>query len=270
MIITACIKACLHYLHPECREAGCSPLSVSLISDLFSEGRRGLATGIFHWGIYVGYGASYAMGVYTTQADILGYGWRACYIIAGAPGIVLGVLLLITKDQTRGTLIADQQNEGNDEKIALKHDNIDLAVASAEGSHLCNTFRAFCQPVVLALFLAAAFRHSGMGINPQTPLKISLITSLIFQLDLLSHITQGSTFKPIFRWWMWALGCLGYPSSVVPLVWSWEGSFRTGLCKNSACLQDSGFLEPFWLEHIIRHENIFITFLLLAFYYLIF
>ena len=49
------------------REAACSPIGVSLISDLFSAESRGAATGIFHWGIYFGYGLSYVIGVYVPK-----------------------------------------------------------------------------------------------------------------------------------------------------------------------------------------------------------
>ena len=39
-------------------ESACSPLSVSLISDLYSDRQRGLATGILHLGVYLGFGMS--------------------------------------------------------------------------------------------------------------------------------------------------------------------------------------------------------------------
>lgn len=39
-------------------ESACSPLSVSLISDLYTDQHRGLATGILHLGVYLGFGMS--------------------------------------------------------------------------------------------------------------------------------------------------------------------------------------------------------------------
>lgn len=55
------------------RNAACSPLAASMISDLFPPKQRALAMAIFVWGIYIGYGFSYAIGNYVTEANILGY-----------------------------------------------------------------------------------------------------------------------------------------------------------------------------------------------------
>ncbi len=59
---------------------------MSLISDFFGDNQRGTATGIFHWGVYFGYGLSYAVGVYVTASNMFGLGWRMCYLMAGIPG----------------------------------------------------------------------------------------------------------------------------------------------------------------------------------------
>ena len=43
-----------------------------MISDMFPPQLRGLAMSIFTWGIYFGYGISYAIGNYVSAADIMG------------------------------------------------------------------------------------------------------------------------------------------------------------------------------------------------------
>lgn len=43
-------------------EAGCNPIATSLIADYFSIELRGAALGIYNWGIYSGYSASFAIG----------------------------------------------------------------------------------------------------------------------------------------------------------------------------------------------------------------
>ena len=35
-------------------------------------------------------------GIYITKADILGYGWRAPYVLASVPGLLVAVLILLT------------------------------------------------------------------------------------------------------------------------------------------------------------------------------
>jgi MFS family permease len=79
-------------------ESVCRPVSSALIAEIFNPTSRGLANGILSWGVYYGYGLAYVYGIYITNADILGYSWRASYIIAGAPGFIIGLLLCTQKD----------------------------------------------------------------------------------------------------------------------------------------------------------------------------
>nr|XP_027236529.1 protein spinster homolog 1-like [Penaeus vannamei] len=60
-------------------ESGFSPACSSMISDMFPEAKRALALGIFNWGIYFGYGLSYAVGNFITAADIAGMRKKASY-----------------------------------------------------------------------------------------------------------------------------------------------------------------------------------------------
>jgi len=79
-------------------ESVCRPVSSALIAEIFDPTSRGLANGILSWGVYYGYGLAYVYGIYITNADILGHSWRASYIIAGAPGFIIGLLLCLQKD----------------------------------------------------------------------------------------------------------------------------------------------------------------------------
>lgn len=54
------------------REAACTPLTASIVADMFGKRSRGLAMSVFNWGIYVGYGLAFAVGNYVPEADILG------------------------------------------------------------------------------------------------------------------------------------------------------------------------------------------------------
>lgn len=76
-------------------EAGCTPFAASIITDYFTTETRGLAIGIYNWGIYMGYSLAYAFGNFITLADINGQGWRWSFFLSGAPGILLGILILI-------------------------------------------------------------------------------------------------------------------------------------------------------------------------------
>jgi sugar phosphate permease len=59
---------------------------------------RGSAMGFFNWGIYLGYSLSFVL-----IAAERALGWRVVYYIAGTPGLVVAVLLLVTViDPPRG------------------------------------------------------------------------------------------------------------------------------------------------------------------------
>ena len=75
--------------------------SGSLIADLFSSSSRGVANGIFSWGVYYGYGLAFVIGIYGTQADIMGFGWRAPYVLVAIPGIIIAILLATTVKDPR-------------------------------------------------------------------------------------------------------------------------------------------------------------------------
>ena len=49
-------------------EAVCRPVAGSMLFELFSPSGRGLANGIFSWGVYYGYSLAFVLGIYMTQA----------------------------------------------------------------------------------------------------------------------------------------------------------------------------------------------------------
>ena len=74
-------------------EAALRPAGSSLIPELFEPQARGQANGIFSWGIYFGYGLTFTLGNYLAPADVLGYGWRAAFVIGCLPGVIFAFLI---------------------------------------------------------------------------------------------------------------------------------------------------------------------------------
>lgn len=80
-------------------EAGGSPTSLSLISDLFPPNKRSTAVGCFFLSNAFGATASIFIGGFVTAQ----YGWRTAMLVAGAPGLILAVLFFLTvKEPKRG------------------------------------------------------------------------------------------------------------------------------------------------------------------------
>ncbi len=79
-------------------EAGSGPASHSLIADLFPPERRSGALGIFGMSIPLGALIAYAGGGWIVE----NMSWRAAFIAAGAPGLVIGLIVWFTVRDPRG------------------------------------------------------------------------------------------------------------------------------------------------------------------------
>jgi predicted MFS family arabinose efflux permease len=71
-------------------EAGCSPTSLSLLSDYFPPHRRGTAVAFFGLGNTLGITAGLAAGGWLGEL----IGWRGAFVIVGLPGLILAALIL--------------------------------------------------------------------------------------------------------------------------------------------------------------------------------
>jgi len=70
-------------------EAAGVPPSQSMIADMFEPAARPRAMGVFATGTYIGIFAGYFVGGWVSQY----YGWRAAFLVAGLPGLLLALLL---------------------------------------------------------------------------------------------------------------------------------------------------------------------------------
>ena len=44
---------------------------------------------------FIFYSLAFVLGLYMTEADIFGYGWRSVYVICAIPGLVMAVLIAL-------------------------------------------------------------------------------------------------------------------------------------------------------------------------------
>jgi MFS family permease len=80
-------------------EAGLTPATHSILSDLFPPRQRAFAMGIYSSGVYIGLLLGLSMGGYLAQR----LGWRETFVIAGLPGLAVAVLLRLTiREPQRG------------------------------------------------------------------------------------------------------------------------------------------------------------------------
>ena len=82
-------------------EAGGTPPSQSVIADYFPHARRSTAIALFNSAVALGTFLGFLMGGYVNQW----WGWRAAFLVAGAPGLIMAVVLKLTvKEPVRGRI----------------------------------------------------------------------------------------------------------------------------------------------------------------------
>ena len=79
-------------------EAAYATIAPALLADAFPIEKRGRVLAVFFSAIPIGSAAGYIVG----GAVAAHFGWRAAFWIAGAPGLLLAMLLLAVKDPPRG------------------------------------------------------------------------------------------------------------------------------------------------------------------------
>ena len=79
-------------------EASCAPAANSLIGDLFPPRIRSVALSVFMLGLPIGLFLSYRVSGLIAHA----YGWRAAFLFACVPGLILAVLALKLPEPARG------------------------------------------------------------------------------------------------------------------------------------------------------------------------
>ena len=111
-------------------EASYAVVTPSLVSDLYPPDQRGRALAIFYAAIPAGTALGYALG----GSVGVTLGWRAGFLIAGVPGALLGLTLLLLREPTRGAF--DKADAGQATPLAFRPS---LRALVARRSYLFNT-----------------------------------------------------------------------------------------------------------------------------------
>ena len=161
-------------------EAGGSPPSHSIISDMYPKEERASALGVYSMGIPFGIMAAFfataaIMGASSDEVD-----WRRIFIFLGVTGIVLaGIVKLVLKEPVRGAM------EANDEKSSDKTPFFESLKILLK----IPTWWAMCFGIAFGSFVSYA--KGGF----QTKFLVTLDPSFDFQtLVILLGIINGTTY----------------------------------------------------------------------------
>ncbi|MFV3074903.1 MFS transporter [Niveispirillum fermenti] len=140
-------------------EAGSTPASISLIGDYFPPARRATAMAILSSGSTLGILISFALGGWLNEW----LGWRATFLAAGVPGVLLAVMLVLTvREPVRGA--RDAAGAAPPPSLSMLRTmghlwRIPLFRQTVVAAIFCN----FCVFAVLAWAPAYAVRSFGLG-----------------------------------------------------------------------------------------------------------
>lgn len=141
-------------------EAGCSPPSLTLISDYFPRRERGLAMGIFSLGIPLGSMIGLIGGGWAAQH----FGWRGALLLVGLPGLLLALAFKLTvREPPRG--MAEGRAAAPLPSAPLR-DVAKCLLAKPTYIHLIlgASLAAFCSVGVLVWFPAFFMRSYHVGL----------------------------------------------------------------------------------------------------------
>lgn len=103
-------------------EAALSPCAMSIISDMFPEGKRGRAIAVYSCALTIAAATSYYLGAklleWATVTDTTGMvlidglrPWQVVLVLVGLPGIILSIFMFFTKEPKRRVSVHEGQGE---------------------------------------------------------------------------------------------------------------------------------------------------------------
>jgi len=93
-----------------------TPTSMSLLSDSFPSKRMGFAAGFYYMGVPIGVGVSLLIAGYLGES----LGWRNCFYLLGAIGLVLGLSALLFKDRKRKISSEKRETQGVSKETTIE------------------------------------------------------------------------------------------------------------------------------------------------------
>lgn len=184
-------------------EASATPAAVSLLGDYFERARRGTVLALYSVGVYVGAGASLAVGGSIVSAWEHAYknvpapfgltGWQASFIGVGVPGLVFALVVLLTiKEPVRGRLDAVAPKKDPHPFAHAMHD-LGAMVPPWSWLHLRAAGaprREYVKNVAYLLFAIALVVLATWGTNHVLSAKHKAEIGSLFGLSITSNLVQ--------------------------------------------------------------------------------
>lgn len=180
-------------------EAGCSPQANSLISDYYKRELRPSALGIYAIGVMAGIVLAQLLGGYILNH----FTWREAFIYIGAPGVILGVIVLLTiKEPPRG--YSEPPGVKPLERATLKDALLELADKPsfwimATGASIA-IFAGYALTSFRPLFIQYEYGYSpgDTAIKFMAPFAMAGVFGTILGGYLTQHFSKTTVMAPIW------------------------------------------------------------------------
>jgi predicted MFS family arabinose efflux permease len=195
-------------------EAGGSPPSHSMISDIFPPQQRASALGFYSTGVNIGILFGFLLGGWINEF----FGWRMAFMVVGIPGILLAVLVRFTlAEPIRG--IADKQQVVADQ--APFPDVLSLLWSRRSFRHMAlgAALNAFCGYSIANWTASFMIRSHGMNTG-ELGTWLAMIIGVGGALGVFFGGVAADRLGPRdMRWYMWlpalcGLFCLPFMAAV--------------------------------------------------------
>ena len=203
-------------------EAGGTPPATSMIADLYPPSQRATALGVYTLGIGLGILAGFPLGGYVYEL----YGWRAAFFFAGAPGLVLALVVWLTvREPERGQSEArvDTARPSIRQTFAFMLGQPAFLWLLAGCMMICvsaNAFLAWTSPLLIRTYSA------GVG---EVSLALGLLVGGLGGLGaVLIGLVCDRLSRKDLRWRPWII----LASAIVALPFAW-GFLNAGSLQNA-------------------------------------
>lgn len=184
-------------------EGGTGPPIHSIIADLFPVSRRATAVAVYGVGINVGILLGFLIGGWVAQI----YGWRAAFLVAGAPGLVLAAVVFLTiREPVRGASDGASATSATAAPPLLQ--TVRRLFSRASYRHLVIGGTLYSLAAFALLTWSAAFFARTHGMRPG---EIGTVMALLLGIvgaagTFSSGWTADRLGRRDARWIMWAPG----------------------------------------------------------------
>lgn len=188
-------------------EAGGSPPSHSIISDIFPPHKRASAMGFYSTGVNIGILFGFLLGGWLNEY----FGWRVAFMVVGGPGILLAVLVKLTlAEPIRGLT---ESRKSNDAEVPFgKVLSILWSRRSFRHMAFAAALNAFCGYSTASWTASFMIRSHGMSTG-ELGTWLALISGLCGAIGVfcggLAADKFGARDK---RWYMWVPALAGLVS----------------------------------------------------------